>query len=223
MSQDSQSLTWRLYLLDIHVQEGVRQYIQILYYPLKCKLQHQFLHHSAAEGHSTCCLYRNVYQISCQWSVLHVMVSVLYLCRTSRIREELQPAWNMKDSLTKVTVVETPGCFRDSTPPDWIKDEVSPNVSMCAPALRSFTEKDLQDLVEVLKSFTESECGDTARCCSPAGSVNDLLTTTSPERADTPRSFWKSVKPDTMFSMVFTLEILFNLKNDPPYCKFIMK
>ncbi|XP_037544453.1 GTPase IMAP family member 8 [Nematolebias whitei] len=65
----------------------------------------------------------------------------------------------------KVTVVETPGWFRDSTPPDWIKDEVSHSVSMCArgphvfllvvPVLRSFTEKDLQDLVEVLKCFTE--------------------------------------------------------------------
>ncbi|XP_013856083.1 GTPase IMAP family member 8 [Austrofundulus limnaeus] len=65
----------------------------------------------------------------------------------------------------KVTVVETPGWFRDSTPPDWIKAEVSHSVSMCAPGphvfllvvpvLRSFTEKDLKDLLEVLMQFTD--------------------------------------------------------------------
>lgn len=65
----------------------------------------------------------------------------------------------------KVTVVETPGWFRDTTPADWIKEEVSRGVSMCdpgphvfllvVPVCRSFTEKDLKDLVEVLKLFTE--------------------------------------------------------------------
>uniref|UniRef100_A0A3Q3BFR7 AIG1-type G domain-containing protein n=1 Tax=Kryptolebias marmoratus TaxID=37003 RepID=A0A3Q3BFR7_KRYMA len=65
----------------------------------------------------------------------------------------------------KVTVVETPGWFRDTTPPDWIKEEVSHGVSMCAPGphvvllvvpvLTSFTEKDLKDLVEVLRPFTD--------------------------------------------------------------------
>ncbi|XP_027897620.1 GTPase IMAP family member 8-like [Xiphophorus couchianus] len=65
----------------------------------------------------------------------------------------------------KVSVVETPGWFSDPTPPDWIKDEVLHSVSMCSPGphvflllvpiLRSFTEKDLKALVEILKPLTE--------------------------------------------------------------------
>uniref|UniRef100_A0A096MCT5 GTPase IMAP family member 8-like n=1 Tax=Poecilia formosa TaxID=48698 RepID=A0A096MCT5_POEFO len=65
----------------------------------------------------------------------------------------------------KVSVVETPGWFSDPTPPDWIKDEVLHSVSMCSPGphvfllvvpiLRSFTEKDLKALVEIMKPLTE--------------------------------------------------------------------
>ncbi|XP_023204896.1 uncharacterized protein LOC102233465 [Xiphophorus maculatus] len=65
----------------------------------------------------------------------------------------------------KVSVVETPGWFSDPTPPDWIKDEVLHSVSMCSPGPhvflllvpihRSFTEKDLKALVEILKPLTE--------------------------------------------------------------------
>ncbi|XP_014881753.1 GTPase IMAP family member 8-like isoform X2 [Poecilia latipinna] len=65
----------------------------------------------------------------------------------------------------KVSVVETPGWFSDPTPPDWIKDEVLHSVSMCSPGphvflllvpiLRSFTEKDLKALLEIMKPLTE--------------------------------------------------------------------
>uniref|UniRef100_A0A096M5W7 GTPase IMAP family member 8-like n=1 Tax=Poecilia formosa TaxID=48698 RepID=A0A096M5W7_POEFO len=65
----------------------------------------------------------------------------------------------------KVSVVETPGWFSDPTPPDWIKDEVLHSVSMCSPGphvflllvpiIRSFTEKDLKALVEIMKPLTE--------------------------------------------------------------------
>uniref|UniRef100_A0A3B3XR39 AIG1-type G domain-containing protein n=1 Tax=Poecilia mexicana TaxID=48701 RepID=A0A3B3XR39_9TELE len=65
----------------------------------------------------------------------------------------------------KVSVVETPGWFSDPTPPDWIKDEVLHSVSMCSPGPhvflllvpngRSFTEKDLKALVEIMKPLTE--------------------------------------------------------------------
>uniref|UniRef100_A0A3B3TNN5 GTPase IMAP family member 8 n=1 Tax=Poecilia latipinna TaxID=48699 RepID=A0A3B3TNN5_9TELE len=51
------------------------------------------------------------------------------------------------------------------TPPDWIKDEVLHSVSMCSPGphvflllvpiLRSFTEKDLKALLEIMKPLTE--------------------------------------------------------------------
>uniref|UniRef100_A0A096LWD3 GTPase IMAP family member 8-like n=1 Tax=Poecilia formosa TaxID=48698 RepID=A0A096LWD3_POEFO len=65
----------------------------------------------------------------------------------------------------KVSVVETPGWFSDPTPPDWIKDEVLHSVSMCSPGphvflllvpiFRSFTEKDLKALLEIMKPLTE--------------------------------------------------------------------
>ncbi|XP_043957034.1 GTPase IMAP family member 8-like [Gambusia affinis] len=65
----------------------------------------------------------------------------------------------------KVSVVETPGWFSDPTPPHWIKYEVLHSVSMCSPGphvflllvpiLRSFTEKDLKALMEILKPLTE--------------------------------------------------------------------
>uniref|UniRef100_A0A087Y507 AIG1-type G domain-containing protein n=1 Tax=Poecilia formosa TaxID=48698 RepID=A0A087Y507_POEFO len=65
----------------------------------------------------------------------------------------------------KVSVVETPGWFSDPTPPDWIKDEVLHSVSMCSPGPhvflllvpngRSFTEKDLKALLEIMKPLTE--------------------------------------------------------------------
>ncbi|XP_038132573.1 GTPase IMAP family member 8-like [Cyprinodon tularosa] len=65
----------------------------------------------------------------------------------------------------KVSVVETPGWFSDSSPPDWIKKELLEGVSMCfpgphvfllvVPIFRSFTEKDLKALVEVLKPLKE--------------------------------------------------------------------
>uniref|UniRef100_A0A3B3VY54 AIG1-type G domain-containing protein n=1 Tax=Poecilia latipinna TaxID=48699 RepID=A0A3B3VY54_9TELE len=65
----------------------------------------------------------------------------------------------------RLTVVDSPGWFSDPTPPDWIKDEVLHSVSMCSPGphvfllvvliLRSFTEKDLKALVEIMKPLTE--------------------------------------------------------------------
>ncbi|XP_014833408.1 PREDICTED: uncharacterized protein LOC106911166 isoform X2 [Poecilia mexicana] len=65
----------------------------------------------------------------------------------------------------KVSVVETPGWFSDPTPSDWIKDEILHSVSMCSPGphvflllvpiCRSFTEKDLKGLVEIMKPLTE--------------------------------------------------------------------
>ncbi|XP_054891752.1 GTPase IMAP family member 8-like [Poeciliopsis prolifica] len=65
----------------------------------------------------------------------------------------------------KVSVVETPGWFPGTTPPDWIKDEVLHSVSMFSPGphvflllvpiCRSFTEKDLKALEEILKPLTE--------------------------------------------------------------------
>ncbi|XP_038149498.1 uncharacterized protein LOC119788872 [Cyprinodon tularosa] len=64
-----------------------------------------------------------------------------------------------------VSVVETPGWFTDSTPADWIKDEILHSVSMFSPGphvfllvvpiFKALTEKDLMALVEVLMPLTE--------------------------------------------------------------------
>ncbi|XP_023204891.1 GTPase IMAP family member 8-like isoform X2 [Xiphophorus maculatus] len=84
----------------------------------------------------------------------------------------------------KVSVVETPGWFSDPTPPDWIKDEVLHSVSMCSPGPhvflllvpihRSFTEKDLKALVEILKPLTERVWRHCMVLFTWGGWINDL-------------------------------------------------
>ncbi|XP_072225037.1 GTPase IMAP family member 8-like [Leuresthes tenuis] len=65
----------------------------------------------------------------------------------------------------KITVVEAPGWYKDTTAPDWLKGEVLRSVSMCAPGphvfllvvpiSRAFTERDYKAVVELLMPFTD--------------------------------------------------------------------
>ena len=65
----------------------------------------------------------------------------------------------------KITVVEAPGWYIDTTAPDWLKGEVLRSVSMCAPGphvfllvvpiSKAFTERDYKAVVELLKPFTD--------------------------------------------------------------------
>ncbi|XP_014833404.1 PREDICTED: GTPase IMAP family member 8-like isoform X1 [Poecilia mexicana] len=90
-----------------------------------------------------------------------------WLKKTYQDQRETSPCVKHEGNFdgVKVSVVETPGWFSDPTPPDWIKDEVLHSVSMCSPGphvflllvpiLRSFTEKDLKALLEIMKPLTE--------------------------------------------------------------------
>ncbi|XP_041868520.1 uncharacterized protein LOC121657180 [Melanotaenia boesemani] len=92
---------------------------------------------------------------------------------TSWLKKDLQDQNGAEKSVkcqgnfdgVKVTVVETPGWYIDTSVPEWLRAEVLRSVSMCSPGphvfllvvpiLKAFTEKDHKALVELLMPFTE--------------------------------------------------------------------